>query len=777
MSRTLLKLSVRALVEFTYHGEDIRPARSVSAMMEGMSGHIARQGTLTADWQCEVPLTHDFPSETTEDTIRISGRMDAFRDGTLPLVEEIKLASSSAIPEQPNPAHRAQAVVYAHILCLDRPDLEQVQVRLVYVRSDGQALREFTEVCSRRQCADCFHALFTAYCNHLSALESHRNERNRALSGLAFPYPSWRPGQRNMAVQVYTAIQRQRRLFASMPTGTGKSCATLYPALKALGKGLTDQIFYLTSRTTQRQGPLDALTRIRTQDPPLWTLVLDAKDRLCPESHVCHPDVCPRARGHFLRDQAAIRQMMQTRVWLPGQISELAEQYSLCPFEFALSLCEIADLVICDYNYALDPAVRLQRIFEQKPHRVTLLIDEAHHLPDRLRDMLSGSFSAELLHRFRREYRTAHGGARLRHDAVYAALTKAIRIARTTVPTDASIREGVMETFPEQLRALLPELLEVLCTPEASALPDPELHRLLSELIRQLTALMRTLKREEDVHAILWHGRKHPVLDCFCLDPAEYFASVTAPMQGVVCFSATLEPLSQVRTLLGGDDEDACFSAPSPFPPENLVLIQENINTRYQYRSDSAESVRQQIRTLWNTRPGHYLVFFPSFAYLNQIHESLGLPCQVQTSDMDTEAREAFLAPYHDPTAPCMSLCVLGGLFAEGIDLPGRCLDGVVVVSAGLPQLSLKQTVLQAYYQEKTGHGFLYAYMIPGIQKVTQAVGRVIRDAEDHGIALLLDDRFSLPAYRMLCPAHWVWQSGDLSEILKSLPPFGVSAG
>lgn len=254
---------------------------------------------------------------------------------------------------------------------------------------------------------------------------------------------------------------------------------------------------------------------------------------------------------------------------------------------------------------------------------------------------------------------------------------------------------------------------------------------------------------------MIWQGKRDKMLTAFALNVADYFAQTTAQMRGVICFSATMDPLEDMKKLLGGAEEDACFAMPSPFPKENLLIVQERVNTRYQYRKAAMGRIAEVIGRIWRERPGKYMAFFPSFAFMEQTAALLDVPCQMQGRKMSDEARTEFLARYVQNDAPVLSLCVLGGIFAEGIDLPGNALDGVMIVGVGLPQVNIFQETLKNYYQETLEDGFLYAYMIPGMQKVAQAVGRVIRTETDRGVAILLDDRYQHPAYQRLCPAHW----------------------
>ncbi len=744
-----IRIAVRTLVEFTLNGTDIRPGGQIRDMQEGMLGHKARQSLLGEGWEAEVPLTLTVPVEDEESELLLSGRMDAFCDGMIPVIEEIKLWQQKDPPLAPFPAHEMQAVCYGHMLCQNR-GVQEVLVRVTYVDRRGKVRGQFDTPLKAEDCRARFLTVLEPYVRRMRILRKHRRERDASLRNLVFPFDGYRPGQREMAVQVYTAVKLGRRLFASMPTGTGKSAAALFPALKALGEGLTGQVYYLTARTTQRQGPIEALRRMRRQPMHLWTLTLDAKDKQCPDRTLCHPDYCPRAKGHFLRDSAAIEEMLQTDDWSPENIRAMADKHCLCPFEFSLSLAEIADLTICDYNYALDPAVHIQRIFD-KTANVTLLIDEAHNLLSRVRDMLSGSVDGGRI----RKLRTVVGKTAGRRHALYKAMTGVLKaLDDLPVPEDAA--EGSLDKLPASLDNACMELADAFSAAQFEPIPWDDAGEKLGDTILPLMGFIRARKRDTTKYAWLWQGKRSKTLTAFALDVAGYFEEVTTLLRGVVCFSATMHPLEDMKTLLGGQAEDACFAMPSPFPPENLLVLQRDVNTRFRHRDAACMDIADAIRQMVDSKPGRYIAFFPSFAYLNQVSRMLEMPHQAQRSGMSDEERRAFLAPYVPGGDAVLSLCVLGGVFSEGIDLPGDALDGVVIVGVGLPQVNLFQDTLRAYYDRTLGDGFLYAYMIPGMQKVAQAVGRVIRTETDRGVAILLDDRYRQTAYRRLCPPHWI---------------------
>ncbi|MGI6688073.1 MAG: ATP-dependent DNA helicase [Christensenellales bacterium] len=728
-----LRVSVRVLVGFSLFPPDIMPV-SMRLMALGRSGHLGRQAASAA--KAETALR--WCGECEGRMVEVQGRMDLFDDSaTPPVIEEIKLALGEA-PDEASPEHLAQAVCYGHMLC-QRDDMDQVTLRVCYVSPDGEERAVFIHPMSREELRERFFAFLIPYVRWEKQLAALKEARDASIARLPFPYPDYRPGQKEMAVQVYTAITRRKRLFAVMPTGTGKSAAVLYPALKALGRGDCRQVFYLTARGTQRIAARKELDRMMDQGLVAQTLTLYAREKLCPmEEPRCHPDHCSRARGHYLRQGEAIRQALSLPCWDREELLALSDAHHVCPFELGLALCELADVVIGDYNYAFDPQVRLSRVFDS-PRGVTLLVDEAHNLADRARDMLSGDISLPALMEARREAGRAYG----RSAALYKAFTRLIRL----------MDKVEAQLAPEALEAACGALLDEL---SASRFPGA------GDLARRLAAFLSAFRRgvgDEDYHLVWQPGPRAGRVAVINLNPAPYLREATGRLSGCVYFSATLYPLEAMRRLLGGEEDDACLALPSPFPREHLLTLQMSINTRYRAREDSLLPAARAITALYLAHPGKVIAYFPSFVYLRRVAEVIAtqspeVPLLLQERGMDEAAREDFLARFTQDDSPLLGLCVMGGVFAEGVDLPGRQLIGAAILGVGLPQVNEERGLYQARMEEAFNDGFGFAYRYPGMQKVAQAAGRLIRSEKDLGVLLLLDDRFSQRGYRQLLPEH-----------------------
>lgn len=747
------RVSVRELVAFSYFPADIVPASDASLLLKGTLAHQARQRQ--SEGECEKTIRHAFACQGV--TVLVYGRMDVLVDGEIPLIEEIKLGGEAR--EDALPEHWAQAACYAAMLCLEKP-CDSVRIRICYTDAGGLELQSFERLCGADELMAQMEALLAPYARFVEREQAHRRLRDQSIRALSFPFPSYRPGQRELAVQVYTAIRRKRRLFASLPTGTGKSAAVLFPAIKALGEGQTERILYLTARSTARQSPLNALLRMQEAGLRARCCVLSAKEKLCAENLQCDPVNCSRAAGHYVRQKDALEAMLSgdTLLWDETAIRSWADRYHLCPFELALALTELADVVMMDLNYVFDPFAQVKRLYQRKA-RCTLLADEAHHLLERVRDNLSGTLDSREIARLRADYGKRHG----RKNALYRAAGRLTHFLRGIEAPDGTRQ---LEAIPEGVEAAARDLL--------AASSDAAAHEEARALLRIILPFLYALEHFDQDYAVLLegHGREH-ALTLYCLLPGKEIAQTTKGMRGAVFFSATLSPLAAMKRLLGGTEEDACFALPSPFPREHLAVVLESVNTRYEAREESAQTVAGAIRRAVLSRLGSYIAYFPSYAYLELVRAHLqteGIPpLWVQTREMGEEDRAAFLSAFDQEKQPKLGLCVLGGLFSEGIDLPGNRLIGVMIVGVGLPVPSARVSAVRACYERHFGDGFAYACRIPGMHKVLQAAGRVIRSETDKGLVLLLDERYSQQAYRALMPPEWNVYTGDLTDALRQL--------
>lgn len=739
-----LRASVRDLVGFTHHAHDLLPGAGMTRMREGALAHRLRQQA--AEGLVEYSVSIRVPASFGQ--LQVAGRIDRwFFRGQVPVIEEIKLADTP--PEVPDEAHFAQAACYGHMLATES-GYESIVLRVFYARKDGSRSVSFERQRSRAQLEAEFMTLLLPFLAYQEAEANYRQARDASLRGMAFPHGAFREGQRVLAAQCYWAIRERRRLLAQAPTGIGKTSAVLFPALKALGRGLTEQIFYLTARGTARQIAWDTVRLLHSQGVMLRALTLTAREKCCPyaknEGWRCDVLECPQAIGFYDRLGEAMPALMEARDWSFEAIQAAADAHALCAFELQLSLAEVADLVLCDYNYAFDPGVRIKRIFQGRKPPVTLLVDEAHNLSDRARDMLSAALDSGDLRAARRDV-----GKRLgrKHEA-YAALTAMIQALEALDPDEAQLTE-----LPDALKDALPEALDMALAAQAQMFSPS-----LTTASRALFEAQMAVERDATLYALLQARQgKHVRLDWLCLDPAPHLTACTKPLRGTVFFSATLSPLPAMRSLLGGVQEDGMLALPSPYPPENLLVLRRALSTRYQQRERTVNAIAAALETFVRARPGNYWACFPSYKYLAMVRTALALRAPdlsvlVQSGRMDDAARADFLDQFQ-PEEQLLGMVVLGGSFGESVDLPGERLRGVAVIGVGLPQICPEREALRAYYEDVFGEGFAYAYRYPGMHKVLQAVGRVIRSETDRGVALLIDDRFLTEEHAQLMPPHW----------------------
>ena len=804
-----IRLAVRQLVEFLLQTGDIDSRfAGFDRANEGARIHRKLQKQAGEGYRAEVFLSGSRELDGIRCTVE--GRADGiFTDGEgRAVIDEIK---STAVPAEEitgemNPCHWAQGMVYA-ALYTAQEDLAEAAVRLTYYQVDDDKIFYFTRQFFRAELEEFLLGLLRQYLPWARRQLDWNAARTACLRAMRFPYPSYRPGQRALAGEVYRACKTGReagkggfRLFCQAPTGTGKTMSALFPAMKAMGEDSGEKIFYFTARTTARAAAEDAVSLLRQANPGLVfrAVTLTAKEKVCLCKNeagrpVCMPEACPFAKGYYDRRKDALAFLLDSGGQLDRPaIEAAARQFTVCPFELGLDLSDWSDLVIGDYNYLFDPTVHLRRFFELAGDWV-FLIDEAHNLPDRAREMYSAAFAKSSLTEAKRALLRSKSALKrqlLRADRELLALRRAVEaLAPRQRGGPASGADAPPQ--PEQLEAksapspALPaplyaqdgtvffrELPPAAVRPLHSLLPalqdwleqepDHPAHEQLLDLYFSLHDLLRAAERydEHSVTQLTARGSELTIR-LLCLDPSAFVDESLASGRAAVLFSATLVPPGYYKKVLGCAGARA-VALESPFPPEHLGLYcLPGISTRYRHREASVGAVSDALAVLARGRVGNYLAFFPSYAYLRAVWADFtarypDIHTAAQESGLDEAGRAAFLARFApDPAETLLGFGVLGGVFGEGVDLVGSRLIGCAIVGVGLPQVSPRQEMLRRYFDEKDGSGFDCAYRFPGMNKVLQAAGRVIRTESDRGVVLLLDDRFAQEGYRRLFPRHW----------------------
>jgi DNA excision repair protein ERCC-2 len=821
-------VQVRELVQFALREGDLGGERDFvgpNRALAGIRGHQRLQRSRPAGYQKEVRLCHDL--ETEEFILRVQGRIDGLLAAPAEvLLEEIKTVQGrwNGLAE---PLHWAQVKCYGFMYA-SRHGLEKLMLRLTYLDLETDMATEFCGQFSRGDLAATFEQATSIYLEWVGERRHWLCRRDQAIEKLPFPFPAYRPGQRPLAVGAYRALASGGRLFIEAPTGIGKTIAVLFPALKAMGQGKLERIFYLTARTVGRAVAEKAFNDLRQAGARLRTLTLTARDKICFQAgQGCDPAACPFARGYYDRHKPAMRAALERDEISRPVLEAVGRQHQVCPFELSLDLSAWVDAVICDYNYVFDPRVYLRRHFGEEPGDYAFLVDEAHNLVERAREMFSASLDLREIHEVRRAIQPAvprcaralsRLGSALRHlcqgpgpaaqtgEGDGADLGQA-RMPAPRLGADGQPGEGfTRRELPAHLLPLLETALKEAETWLAQNQPA-QFRQPLLELFFRLHSFQRTAALYDERYVTICQpgpkacqrdgGADDTILRCrinaafrsqperriyaagggpgrnlsgageggvrlFCLDPSRLLRQALARGKAAVFFSATLTPLAYYRDLLGGETGDPLLQSASPFPPENLaVLMHDRIGTRFDTRARTLPEVAQAIGAVTEERRGNYIVYFPSYQYLRAVQEQFqalrpAVRLLAQRPGMSEAEREAFLAAFAaDHTETLVGFAVMGGIFGEGIDLAGERLIGAIIVGVGLPQLCLERDLIGGLFQEDTGSGFDYAYTYPGMNRVLQATGRVIRSETDCGVVLLIDTRFAEPRYRRLFPTWW----------------------
>ncbi|NLN53787.1 MAG: ATP-dependent DNA helicase [Firmicutes bacterium] len=752
-----VKLAVKQLVEFVLRSGDIdHRFTGLERAAEGSRIHRRLQKEAGEDYQAEVFLSWETVCEGM--TISVEGRADGvFTTADGYWIDEIKstVISLAEIDEDFNPLHWAQAKVYGYIYCL-RHKLVGIGIQLTYVHAESRKVKRLQKIYSREALKVFYYELLAIFKKWADLSCRWAAIREQSIKKLQFPFGAYRQGQRSFAVAVYKTITNAGHLFAQAPTGIGKTISTLFPAVKALGEGEVEKIFYLTAKTVTGQAAAEAVAAMRTQGLKLKTVTLTAKDKVCfLAERSCNPDSCRYAKGHYDRVNGALYRLLQAEDDFSREtIAEYAHKYQVCPFELALDLSLWSDCIICDYNYLFDPQVYLKRFFSSKGNYV-FLIDEAHNLVDRAREMFSAVLNKTAFLKLRRQLGR-------QEKTLYRSLG---RINRTLLTLRKLCEpEGffVLQEQPAELTKQLADFV-LFC---ADWLKEKQGQEVAEEFLQLYFAVLSYLKiaelYDQRYVTLLRKDGSELSVKLFCLDPALLLQQSLEKGKSAIFFSATLTPFSYFIKLLGGNEEAKVISLPSPYPQNRLCLmLADHISTKYKDRAQSLQEIADLIYHTVSRKRGNYIVYFPSYRYLSDVYHLFAatypeIETKVQHSEMDEQAREEFLAAFvQKNTTTLVGFCVLGGIFAEGIDLKGERLLGTIIIGVGLPQLNVENNVIRDYYQQQYQKGYEYAYLYPGMNKVLQAAGRVIRSESDRGIVLLVDERFGTVTYRSLFPQHW----------------------
>ncbi|MBC1571808.1 ATP-dependent DNA helicase [Listeria sp. FSL L7-1426] len=753
-----VQISVRRLVEFVQRSGSIDSRMTSSdRALEGTKIHQLLQKEAGEEYVAEVRLS----IERVVDEIAFS--LDGRADGIInaQTIDEIKTTETpmEEITEDFRPLHWAQLICYGFMLA-EKSDLPEVTLQLTYYQVLDKEVKRFQRVMSRAEMGAFVDDLLSKYAVWAKAAAAWEMKRNKTIQALTFPYDSYRSGQRELAIAVYRTISSEDSLFCEAPTGIGKTMSTLFPGVKAMGEGKADKLFYFTAKTITRQVAEDALDEMRRKGLAARSVTITAKDKICfLDERKCEPDHCQFARGYYDRLNEGLFDMLQSEEAITRSVvEEYARKYTLCPFELSLDVALFCDVIICDYNYLFDPVVYLKRFFAEGPGKYTFLVDEVHNLVDRARSMYSATLRKSMVLQVKRGLDKKANKRLL--NAINAMNKEMIALNKKLTELGETIyveKEKLAEWNETVLKFtfVAKEWLPQNTQSESQA----DVLELYFESLRYL-AIAEFY--DERYVTQLTRSRGDLEIKQLCLDPAFILSEKLKLGSSSVLFSATLRPIDYYTNVLGGEKDTSRMMFASPFKQKNMhLLVADYISTKYQMRETSLEAVVDALHALASGKTGNYLFFFPSFLYLQNVYDLFkekypNIRLQKQGNSMDESQREHFLEEFQAGNEETLvGFCVLGGVFSEGVDLRGDRLVGAAIVGVGLAQLNHESDLIKDYYNKTIGRGFDYAYQIPGMNKVLQAVGRVIRGESDRGVVLLIEERFSADRYRALFPAHW----------------------
>ena len=756
MNRSL-ELSVHQLVDFLLRRGDIdNRVFNRSSMQEGSRIHASFQEKQGSDYISEYPLKHSFLVEDV--TIELQGRADGIikKSADEFIVDEIKssVIDLNTFKEENNDWHLGQAKCYA-LMFLYEQNLPRIGVRMTYIRQGKEKEKMVDYYYFLKEELEQFvFGLLYDYLAFVNIIFRHQEQRDISIKNLQFPFDKYRRGQRELAKYAYGITKTGGRFYCEAPTGIGKTMSTLFPFIKSLIDDDKSKIFYLTAKTSGKEAAYEAAELLKSKSLILNDIVVTAKDKICFSSgKACNPDECPFAKGYYNKIQVVLKQsLLDHSTFNYETIVTIARENEICPFELELDLSLFCDLIICDYNYVFDPISFMKRYFEEDASHYLALVDEAHNLVDRSRDMYSASISYFSFLKARKSIR------KVKHSRLKKAMSKFDKMFKE-ISINYPIGNHIFEDFAEEQYKLYNSFINLMQDLNKND------HEIVSkDLLDFYLEVNRFIKISEffnERYLAYYQIEDDIKIHLFCLDASYFIASMTNRLKGSVFFSATLSPIEYFIDTLGGNkDSDPTLILPSPFPQSNFkLMVAPKVSVKYKNREGSYEEVAEYIRAFVANKVGNYFVYTPSYDYLEKLIKLFSFEDFIfyrQDRDMSDQEKTGFLDHFMGhPSATTVGFLVIGGSFAEGINLIDDRLIGAVIIGIGMPRINFESDQIAAYFksQDKPGHD--YAYLNPGMNKVMQAVGRVIRSEEDRGAALLIDERYMYRQYQDLFRVEW----------------------
>ena len=768
-----LRLSVHQLVDFLLRSGDIdNRVFNRSSMNEGSRLHAVYQSKQSPNYMSEYPLAVSLTVD--EIDILLEGRADGIikRSNGEYVIDEIKttVEDLKIFHDDNLNWHLGQAKCYAYMFS-KLNDLEYIGIKLTYIRQ-GKEKEQFIDsyVFNYLELEQFVLDLINQYLEFYNIIFQKIEKRNKSIESLEFPFNKYRPGQRELARYCYAVAKKGKRLFVEAPTGIGKTMSTLFPFIKAMKDDEKSKIFYLTAKTSGKEAAHQAIRVLKEKSLSLSDIIITAKDKICfCKGNACNPDECPYTKNYYDKIQTVLRySLLNYDDFDLSLINQIAYENQICPFEYELDLSLFMDVIVCDYNYMFDPISYMKRYFDEDASHYLALIDEAHNLIDRSRDMYSASLSYQTFKEARKS---------VRHSKLHK-LKLAMSKMNKMFKEYEELEDGnhIVNIFNEYTYKTLSSFITTM--QDINKNENKEMSKELLTFYLDTNRFNRMLEFVNENYLLFIEKNKDDiVLKANCLDASSFLDESLSQVKGSVLFSATLSPLDYYVNTLGGNDKDARLVLPSPFPKENLkIIIAPNVSIRYKNRDASYQQVADYINAFVKNKVGNYFIFLPSYEYLKNLMPYIDIDNALiyeQNQDMSDEEKEVFLTNFKpSPEVTSLAFVVVGGAFSEGIDLVSDRLIGAVIVGIGMPKLNFISDQIAKYYDEKGLSGHDYAYLNPGMNKIMQALGRVIRSENDKGAVLLIDERYLNNEYRDSFKAEWreyevVFSNNELEDILK----------
>lgn len=750
------QFSVKDLIEFYYCEGSISSV--FVGRKRGLIGsaiHRKIQKSKSSDYQAEVSLKDTFVEGDFE--LVISGRADGveLKPDELPLVDEIKSTYGNLddLSENPVKQHLAQVKIYG-LFYLRESGGEAINCQLTYYHVETKKRVEVVNLFTKVDLEAFYKPIYEKYYNWIKQIDVYRDKSKTSLTNFKFPFSNLREGQRKIMVATYKTIENKGAIRLQAPTGIGKTAGVLYPALKTISTGLTDKLFYLTSKGTLSDVAKATIKLFLDKNANFKSIILTAKAKICFNPEVaCDAKECIYADEYYTKLNAARNEFFNYPLFDKETIQAIALKHKLCPFELSLDISLWCDLIVCDCNYFYDSKVRLKRFFEVVQKRYVLLCDEAHNLPDRVRGMYSKEIDRQFILDIKRVSKSAPKD-------IFKVITK---INKIMLEIEKQQDEGntVIAEVDSELKLALGYYLDVMDSWLAKNIPNPAKPDLL-ELYFYINDFLK-LEDVLDTNFVIYYSNepsKRVVLRIYCLDPAPIISKLTSTILSSIFFSATLEPDEYFEYLLNVEKkENYQLTLDSPFDADNMcILFDSKIDTTYRQRSSYYQLISETIKEIISSYPGNYIIFFPSYKFLNTIRElyvdddsDRNIISQAPT--MNAEERQAVIESFSKMNT--ILFAISGGFFGEGIDLQGEQLKGCIVVGVSLPSLSFERELIKKYYSNQDKNGFDYAFKFPALLRIVQSAGRLIRTETDTGVLALLDKRFLFPSYKKFLPFNW----------------------